>query len=66
MLGTDFCFLRYFYDFIRVLLFQDAKNFFNICVQLNAGYGKIKKYFPETLVRDPSSKQIVHFEELEL
>lgn len=28
----------------------DAKNYFNLCVRLNAGYGLAKKYFPEYLI----------------
>jgi len=45
---------------------QDAQNFFNFCVKLNAGYGMIKKYFPETLVTNPYSRTVPHLQELDL
>ncbi|KAM3145480.1 hypothetical protein pb186bvf_002524 [Paramecium bursaria] len=44
----------------------DAKNWFNFCVRLNAGYGLAKKYFPELFVSSPYARPTPHFDELGL
>jgi hypothetical protein len=41
-------------------------NFFTFCVKLNAGYGHVSKYYPETVLSNPYSRPVPHFEELEI
>ena len=35
------------YNILSIPLLKDASNFFNFCIRLHAGYGIMKKYWPE-------------------
>ncbi|CAD8068247.1 unnamed protein product [Paramecium primaurelia] len=44
----------------------DARNYFQLCVRMNASYGLAKKYFPEYFLTNEYSRPNPNFKELGL